>query len=368
MKDQIVIRNYVYHDDAILNVGENGTKTAWDANFKVKFPYASGDNIKHCMKEKLKELLNITMPPSVYIKDAKDSDSKVKQGEVYMELALDNPMTICAGGWSPKTIEFKFGKYYKAAIKAAIEVSRATPLHPLLVSTTQDCGVRRGNVEDCVGYKSGDKSEKFYFDIDEMVKNKVTSKERAEELMKAKTPSNFFLQNTSARGIYCYDYVINLSMLKYCDITDVEIPTEEIERLGALGYGFETINGRNVCVVPTEIAINTFENVVKAIFTWEYSSNNSTHMGHSDFLRSAFALNNPSYVPMSMQGEVEPDGKTASIYVMSDEDATKCGIETTTSRSLRKFVAAYGVNFDIFAKENAIRKITEMGVNVLKNY
>lgn len=365
MKDQIVIRNYVHHDDAIMNVGENGTKTAWDANFKVKFPYASGNNIKHCWKDRLLELLGIIMPPSVYIKDAKDADAKVGQGEVNVELALDNPITICAGGWNPTTTEFHFGKYHKASIKAAVEISRATPLHPLLVSTTQDCGVRRGNVNDKVGYKTGDKVE---FVIQDLIDNKVITEERAKELMKSKVPSNFFKQNTSARGIYCYDYIINLSMLKYCDITDVELPEEEIERLTGLGYEFTTMDGKNICVVPTEIAVNTFEKAVIALFTWDYSSNNSTHMGHPDFLRCAFALNNPSYVPMSMQGEVEPDGKTASIWVMSDEDATKCGIETFTSRSLKKFVATDGVNFDIFAKENAMKKIIEIGTNVLRSY
>lgn len=363
---QIFIENVYAHDDAIFQVGENGSKTKFDPITRSVFGYASGDNIKHCVKEKFTELTGIAEGQSMFVKKTKgeSSSQEKEQDVVYTDINLLNPFYRIWGGWNSKNEKIKQNVYKKIALKSVVEIASSQPVHPLLTSWNKGCGVRKGKVTDDVIFKEGNDKKVKYFSLEELIEKGVKSKEDAD---KTSFKSNFLEGKLTSRGLYKYNYVINVNSFKYCNISDVELTDEEQQVLKENGYDFAIIDNKAMLVVPTEEAKSLFCAVVDALFMWDYTANNSTHYNLREFLRCTFAHNNPSYVPMSMMGVLSEDGDKVTIDTMTDEEVKKCGIHAFTSKNLMKYHNVSGINYDIFAEKNAIENIKAIGVDIL-NY
>lgn len=363
INNQIFIENVYAHDDAIFQVGENGSKTKFDPITRRRYGYASGDNIKHCVKDKFSELTGFVEGKATFVRNAKTSKSSSdtkEQGEVYIDINLLNPFHRIWGGFNPISETIKNEVYSKTALKSIVELSSNQPLHTLLTTTSKDCGVKKGKYTDDIIFKDN----ASYYTIEELMSETGLKKN---ELLKNSSKSNFLMGNDTSKGIYKYNYVINVNGFKYCDISEYDLTDDMINSLKEKGYDVQTIDNKRMLVVPTDEAINLFESVVDSLFLWDYTANNSTHYNLREFLRCTFGVNNPSYVPMSIMGVLSNDGDTVNIETLSDEEVSKCGIYAFTSKNLKKYHNVDDVTYDVFAEKNAIEKIKQLGIEIIKN-
>jgi hypothetical protein len=359
--NNLVIASVYGYDDAIFNVGQEGSKTKFDPVTKKRFTYASGDNIKHNIKKEYSNLSNIEPPKKYFVKDVREGK---EQGEVLIEVALDNPFCRIFGDWNPNPFLMKQKKYERAALKAVIELSDNQPLHPYLISTTKDVGTKRGSSTDGIVIKH---DKDYLFDVEEVVNAKLATEEDALKMFNSATKMNFLEGNYRSSGIYVHNTVLRINEFKYVDVSNVILEETEKDRLIAAGYSFTTLNNKDVMVVPTDIAIRDFIFTVRALFKSDFTSNNSTHYNLREFLRTSFAINKPSYVVQSTLPIVDEVEKAARIELLTDNEAEECGVYTFTSKMMKKYTVQEGVNYTLSAEDDAIEKIIEIGTEILQN-
>lgn len=368
------IRRVFNVDGLVFNVGNKGSKERYDQFFKKYYGYASADNVKHCVKERFLEINGNEYPKRVFIKSAdcnkkeEDNAEKDKQGEIYTYSDLENPFTRYFGFWNPTEISFKQEKYHKASLKSPIHFSDMVPFHPLMVSMDEQCGVCNGTVNDTIAIKTKDNESKtkvLYMTPEELSKGNKISLEKAEEIFRTKRPSNFIKKNKTSSGIYHLDFHIILNDIVYVDISNVDLSDDEKQRYISKGYKFETVNGRPRFVVPKEQVIKEMEDIIKAIFTFDFTSNNSVHGKRKEVLRTSMTINNAKNFGECTFAELSEDGKSAQFSLMNKETEEKRGMYSFNTMLLKKFHNTKELEYSFDAEDNAMKKAIELVVETL---
>ena len=356
----------VYHvDGQVFNVDGNGSKKRFDPIFKRYFGYASADNVKHCIAEKFSELSGKERPKRYFGKAIKKGDDN--QGSIFTEFSLKDHFLRLFGVWNANDKSFKDEKYKKCALKSIVNIADFTPLHTLLSSMSKTTGVCCGNANDVV-FAQDDK-DGAYFDAEAFAQAKKVSVEDAEKWFDNARPLNFLEKNETSDGIYKQDINFNINDFKYVNINEITLTEEDIERYKAEGYDFTTILGKKYLVVPTEEAIELFNDFVDAIFSWDFMSNNSTHGSLKKRLRTSFAINNPDVWECATMATVKNiDGKdVAEFELMSKENEEKYGVYSFNSPTLKAYYNSDSIEYNVLASEHAKEKMKEIGAAILSN-
>ena len=350
-------------NNLVFNVGDNGSKMHYDPQFNRSYGFASADNIKHCIKDKFSDITDITIPQRTYIKNIKNGD-KDKQGELYTDFNLENPITRLFGIWNPTDLKTSYSKYNKCSITSMMRISEMLPIHPLLVTTNKECGVNVGNLNDKVCFKDKDT---YYYSIEDL--SKIKSLDDAQKLIQETRPMNFFEKNITSSGIYYYDIHIDLHHLRYTDISGVTLTDETINEYKNKGYDIILDNkkGKKYFVVPLNEALQSFYDLIDALFNWQFLSNNTTHGSMPELLRITPSIDNTHLWQNANGAKLNPDGKTASLDFYSIEDEQKTNVFSFNTKALKQVYYNENFNYDIFAAKLANENIKKLGENVIKN-
>lgn len=359
-KNTLTIRMLFNVEGQVFNVGNESTKKRYDPIFGRSYGYASADNVKHNIRESYLELCNKTTDKTYFMKDVSNNE-KDKQGAVYTEASIDNEYYWLFGLWNADD-KFKKAKYAKSSLKSAINISDMLPIHPLLCKMDKQCGTRTGNSNDSVCFCKGDN---VFYTPEELAKGVSLSIEEAVERFKNTRPANFYNKNETSSGLFYVDYVINLNDIKYVNISNFTLDDEDKKYFKDRGFKFTMLNNTERMKVPTDIAIEAFNYLVESLFDWDFSSNNATHGSIKERLRTTVALNNTSLWQQSTIAIVDENNKSASLQLFTREEEKWTNVDCYNSELLRKFYNKQEIDYDIFADENAMKKIKEIGSKVL---
>ena len=369
MKEKNVLNiRFLYNvNGLVFNVGDKGSKERKNQRFQKSFGYASADNVKHCLVEKFSELTGTSRPKKYFIKDRTKSE-KDKQGEIYTDFDLTNSYICLFGHWNPTDITLQKGKYAKCSLKSIIDIADMIPLHPLLVSMEKNVGVNNGSSNDQVVFKI--KENVFCYSVEDLMKKGKETKEDAERLFRETRPMNFINKNNTSSGIYYLDFHINLNNIRYVDISDVTLSDEEKKRYEKEnGYEFitDTRSGRNYCKIPEDQAISRFKALVEALFTWDFMSNNATHGSRKERLRTTISLNNTDKWQQATLAYTNDDQTSASLELLPKEVEEALGIYSYNTKLLRTVYCDKDIECSIDADDKAMKKIIELGCDVISN-
>ena len=237
-----------------------------------------------------------------------------------------------------------------------------------MVSMDEQCGVCNGTINDTIAIKTKDEESKkkvLYMTPEELSKGNKISLEEAEEIFRTKRPSNFIKKNKTSSGIYYLDFHIILNDIVYVDISNVDLSDDEKQSFISKGYKFETVNGRPRFVVPKEQVIKEMEDIIKAIFTFDFTSNNSVHGKRKEVLRTSMTINNAENFDQCTFAELSEDGKSAQFSLMNKEAEEKRGMYSFNTMLLKKFHNTKELEYSFDAEDNAMKKAIELVVETL---
>lgn len=365
-ENTIRISTVQFEDDFVGQLGENGNNTKFDPITGREYVYMSSANMKYCMKQKFTslsmeydELGCLKNGKQFFLKNLKknlgESNTK-EQGEVYTDISISDCFHWVWGGFNTKNEAILDKIFKKITLKALICNCASKPLHMDFVSCHNALGVRKGTYTDTVVYKDKDK----FISIDEIKDNK----DYENIVNKTSNKSNIFENPKVGRGLYVYDYSINLNGFRYLDISNVSLEKEEEESLETA-----IVNNKLCLVVPIEIACALYEIAVKSIYLWEVLSNNTSHVAHGDFIRTTFTLGDKSLLSQSIMGVKNSEHEKTKIKVLTDNQIKDYQMYAFTSHNLKSYtyIDETQIACDVNAKQNAINKLIELGTNILKS-
>ena len=175
---------------------EDGQKSYFDPQFKVRVPFSSGQQVKRSIIEKLNDALHVEPSPTTFYFDV-DKKGALKEGEV---LSVCDPTYAdqLFGGWMRTP---KGGKDKAVKRRSPLSISAMTPLHPLLASVPKENisfdRSDKPNVHKVVVRDANDNTL-----TDEQVSNFLNGSDRS--LYRKWIPDN-----NRATGLFTYDVAID---------------------------------------------------------------------------------------------------------------------------------------------------------------
>lgn len=369
MKNILSIRFVYGINNQVFNVGTDGTKKRYDANFQKYFVFGSADNVKTNLKSAFIDISNISPDKEIFFKQNEkkkqsndDLSKNDNQAGVSCEINLDNPITRIFGAWNNMSID----KYMKGSLTSVFKISDLLPIHPLLQAINKEDGVHHGNCNAKIGFYNKNKKI-FSLTPQELENNEGFSPEEAKDFFENGRPLNFYQKNEAGSGIYYLDIHIDVNGFRYYDISNKTITDDEKETLLAKGYNFEIINNKHYLIIPIEEAIKTFEWFIQSLFEWEFSSNQSTHGSLKELLRISIGFNNCCAWQASTYAKtfINDNGKESAKLQLNDID----GVYSYNTKLLEKYYINNDNLFDTYfnADELAYEKLSELGENIINN-
>lgn len=259
---------------------EDGQKSYYDPQFKVRVPFSSGQQVKRSIIEKLNEDLNVEPSPTTFYFDV-DKKGALKEGEV---LSVCDPHYVdqLFGGWMRTP---KGGKEKAVKRRSPLSISAMTPLHPLLASVPKENisfdrsdkpNVHKVIVRDANGQSL----------TDEQVSNFLDGSDRS--LYRKWIPDN-----SRATGLFTYDIAIDLRRL-FCVSTnqlEPEITSDMVEKLKADGWKIiENVFGESL-LMPEKKRKEIIPAIADALIDWHITSNQARTFSLMETLAIAISDN-----------------------------------------------------------------------------
>lgn len=259
---------------------ENGQKSYYDPQFRLRVPFSSGQQVKHSIIDELNKVLNAEPSPTTFYFDV-DKQGALKEGEV---LSVCDPHYVdqLLGGWMRTP---KGGKEKAVKRRSPLSISAMTPLHPLLA------GVPKENL-------SFDRSDKPNV-------HKVVVRDTNGNILTDEQVSNFLNgtdrslyrkwipDNSRATGLFTYDVAIDLRRL-FCVSTnqlEPEITSDMVEKLKNDGWLIvKNVFGESL-LMPKEQRERIIPAIADALIDWHITSNQARTFSLMETLAIAISDN-----------------------------------------------------------------------------
>lgn len=259
---------------------ENGQKSYYDPQFRLRVPFSSGQQVKHSIIDELNKVLNAEPSPTTFYFDV-DKQGALKEGEV---LSVCDPHYVdqLLGGWMRTP---KGGKEKAVKRRSPLSISAMTPLHPLLA------GVPKENL-------SFDRSDKPNV-------HKVVVRDTDGNILTDEQVSNFLNgtdrslyrkwipDNSRATGLFTYDVAIDLRRL-FCVSTnqlEPEITSDMVEKLKNDGWLIvKNVFGESL-LMPKEQRERIIPAIADALIDWHITSNQARTFSLMETLAIAISDN-----------------------------------------------------------------------------
>ena len=299
---------------------EDGQKSYYDPQFKVRVPFSSGQQVKRSIIDKLNEALNVEPSPTTFFSDVQ-KDGTLKEGEV---VSSCDPHYVdqLFGGWMRTP---KGGKEKAIKRRSPLSISAMTPLHPLLASVPQEK----------ISFDRSDRPNSHKVVVRD-AKGNPLSEEQVSSLLDGNDRSLYrkWIQkgNSRATGLFTYDVAIDLRRL-FCVSTnqlEPEITPDMVEKLKADGWKVIKNAFGESLLMPKEQREKIIPAIADALIDWHITSNQSRTFSLMETLAIAISDNantlaaairaklveyNEEYVPNSKVKPIVDENAGANTYV-----------------------------------------------------
>lgn len=280
MKNPFIYMRGLKHAVATVFCVENGQKTYYDPQFRVRAPFSSGQQVKRSMIEKLNEVLNVEPSPTTFYFDV-DKKGALKEGEV---LSACNPKYVdqLLGGWMRTP---KGGAQKALKRRSPLSISPMTPLHPLLANVSTE------NI-------SFDRSDKpnIHKVVVRDANGHILSDEQVSQFLNGSDRSlyhKWIPDNSRATGLFTYDVAIDMRRL-FCVSTnqfEPEITPEMVEQLKLEGWKVVNNAFGECLLMPQESREKIIPAIADAIIYWQITSNQARTFSLMETLAIAISDN-----------------------------------------------------------------------------
>lgn len=259
---------------------EDGQKSYYDPQFKVRVPFSSGQQVKRSIIEKLNEALHVEPSPTTFYFDV-DKKGALKEGEV---LSVCDPHYAdqLFGGWMRTP---KGGKEKAVKRRSPLSISAMTPLHPLLASVPKEN----------ISFDRSDKPNVHKVVVRDASGNTLTDEEVSNFLNGSDRSlyRKWIPENSRATGLFTYDVAIDLRRL-FCVSTnqlEPEITSEMVEKLKNDGWKvINTAFGESL-LMPEEKRKQMIPAIADALIDWHITSNQARTFSLMETLAIAISDN-----------------------------------------------------------------------------
>lgn len=259
---------------------EEGQKSYYDAQFNVKVPYSSGQQVKRSIMGKLNEVLNVEPSPTEFYFDV-DKKGALKEGEV---LSSCDPHYVdqLLGGWMRTP---KGGKEKAVKRRSPLSISAMTPLHPLLASVPKEN----------ISFDRSDRPNVHKVVVRDANGNVLTD-EQVSIFLNGSDRSlyrKWIPDNTRATGLFVYDVAIDLRRL-FCVPTnqlEPEITSDMVETLKNDGWKVVNTVFGECLLMPKEQREKIIPAIADALIDWHITSNQARTFSLMETLAIAISDN-----------------------------------------------------------------------------
>ena len=316
----------------------DGQKYYYDAQFKRRIPYSSGQQIKRSLIDSLCEITNEIPSPTTFLFDV-TKQKELKEGEVY---GTCDPTYIdqLLGGWMKAA---KGGKDRTLKRRSPLSISAMRALHPLLAGMdTENASFDRSDRPNNIVIVRDEKGEKLNeADI-------VTLLEGRDRSLSRKWIPN----NSRVSGLFVIDIAIDLRRLFSVSLNsfEPEMADATIEKLKEKGW-IESKNVFGPCLVaPKSIREEWIKGLAKSIIDWKITSNQSRTFSLMDTLALSIS-DNANLIAGSIRAKLsEEDSNKAEPIV----DESIKGVNTFISIQAGGFIQTKGETIDALEKAQQI--------------
>jgi hypothetical protein len=332
----IYIRTLKHAEHTVFNVSD-GQKYYYDAQFKRRIPFSSGQQVKRSLIDALCESINQTPSPTTFLFDV-NKQKEMKEGEVY---ATCDPTYAdqLFGGWMKAA---KGGGERTLKRRSPLSISAMRALHPLLA----------GLDSENASFDRSDRPNNIVIVRDE--KGNELTKDAIVELLDGKDRSlsrKWIPNNSRATGLFVFDIAIDLRRLFSVSLSPFEPEMSEttIEKLREQGW-VETENIFGPCLVaPKALRDKWIPGLAKAIINWRITSNQSRTFSLMDTLAISFS-ENANLIAGSIRAKLsEEDSKKADPIV----DEQLKGVDTFVTLQAGGFIHTKSETADALEKAEA---------------
>jgi hypothetical protein len=350
-----------------FNVSDDGdVKTHRDPITGIEYAYGSSANVKRNLKERFAEISGIDTPKTEFKKKAEVKNKAITvnaggDGEqsgvsIYIEEKNPNHIANIFGAWA-SDITDNTNKYVKAAIKSCIKVSDMTPVHPLLQKLSKnEAGVFVGDRNSTITLGVG--KDTTLKTPEEAAEFAGCSIEEAKKLFSEQRPMNLYRDKKTANGIYQETFAIEIETFGKIKLSSYTISEEAQTELVAQGWRIMEIYGEKYLSPSRETLLDLWKNMVDAMLTWDFSSNNSLHGNQKEAIRYSMSLdankiNQCNSAKVSLN---ENDRQVATLALR--EHPSVISFNTT---SLESVIPCDGIETSIDADEEAKAALIKLG-------
>ena len=352
------VRNQVFN----LNTVNGEAKSYFDPIAKRYVLYGSAGNVKHCIVDYFNGLCENDAYKRIFVfgKAIKDKNGKyqITQGGVATKNILSIGSSIFGAWDSNGTNNSKeTNNNLGGRISSILNVGGFNPVHPNLVSTSEDGGVHSGDSSSEIEYTFG--NEKFS-SIEDFCSSKSATLEDFESV--DSRPMNIYGENAKkATGLYANNIVVDLSRLGVIDLSefdssealkaDVESKCEE--------FGCKVVDERYL-VYPEEIVLECWEMLVESLFSWDFTSHRSLHGEPIEHLRVAYSFGNAQFLNAATTVKLTDE---STVLEFNDAEVKEFGVKCFNSKLLEAYhnTEANGMETSILALEKAKKELLEEG-------
>ncbi len=260
MNSTIYLRGLRHVDFSVFAV-EKDQKKYYDTQFERYVPYASGQQVKRSIIERMVWEASEKLSPTTFV----FKKEKLKEEEVY---GTCNPRDIdqLIGGWMKTP---KGGNERSIKRRSPLSISAMRPIHPLLAGITKEnLSFDRTNTSNINNIIVRDTN------------GNILSKEEVAEMLAGSARSlnrKWIQDNGRATGLFIYDIAIDLRRL-FCvsaDLFEPEVTPAQVEELKAGGW-IEAENIFGPCLLaPRELREKVIPALANSLINWRITSNQS---------------------------------------------------------------------------------------------
>lgn len=326
---------------------ENGQKSYYDPQFRVKVPYSSGQQVKRSIIEKLNEVLNVEPSPTTFCFDV-DKKGALKEGEV---LSVCDPRYIdqLFGGWMRI---LKGGKKKAVKRRSPLSISSMTPLHPLLAAVP---------VEN-ISFDRSDKPNVHKVVVRDASGNILTDNQVADFLNGSDRSlyRKWITDNSRATGLFVYDVAIDMRRL-FCVSTnqfEPEITPEMVEQLKLEGWKVVNNAFGECLLMPQESRETIIPAIADAIIDWHITSNQARTFSLMETLAIAVSDNANTLAGAIRAKLIDDNDEKPKAKPIIDENA---GANTYVTLSCANYVMIESESSDALekAKQDLIKRMMD---------
>lgn len=379
MKNMVYVSALYGVEHKVFNVGDDGVKKRLHPVFRTMNAFGSSQNVKKNIRDLFLSLTGIERPKTTFVKKATVKDNKIiinedgKSGEqdgVSSRIDLSNSVCAIFGGW--QTDLDNKDKYAKSSATGNIIVSDFLPIHPLLANLgCKEIGVFNGEATDSIALSVElNKKKTILRTPEEAAEFAKCSIEEAREVFRNSRAMNIYEDKETACGLYKMTYALELDKFGKMNLDRIAslVTDEQIEECIREGWREQIIDGYHYLSPSKEMLDFLWENIVRALFKWDFTSNNRIHGSLKEALR----------YDISFDAQKMNECTAATVYMKDDKMRAKLALRTCddvysfNTTLLEKYHICDGsdgnvpIKTSITAEDSAMNLLIQIGKDEIK--